>query len=65
MVYTVTESAVVNVKTKVLKRLRNNDKESIINVAIDLILQGVDVELISKATGLSVKEILTWYVTKH
>ena len=65
MVYTVTESVVVNVKTEVLKRLRNNDKESIINVAIDLLLQGVHVELISKATGLSVKEILTWYVTKH
>ena len=64
MVYTVIESAVVNVKAEVLK-LQNNDKESIINVAIDQILQGVHVELISKATGLSVKEILTWYVTKH
>ncbi len=64
MVYTVIESAVVNVKAEVLK-LQNNDKESIINVAIDLILQGFNVELISKATGLSVKEILTWYVTKH
>ena len=63
--YTVTESAVVNVKAEVLKRLRNNDKESIINVPIDLLLQGVHVELISKATGLSVKEILTCYVTKH
>ena len=65
MVYTVTESAVVNVKADVLKRLHNNDKENIINIAIDLILQGVHVELTSKATGLSVKEILTWYVTKH
>ena len=65
MVYTVTESAVVNVKAEVLKRLHNNDKESIINVAIDLILQGVHVELIAKATGLSAEEILTWYVTKH
>ena len=65
MVYTVTESAVVNVKSEVLKRLHNNDKESIINVAIDLLLEGVHVELISKATGLSVKVILKWYVTKH
>ncbi len=65
MVYTVTESAIVNVKAEVLKRLRNNYKESIINVAIDLLLQGVHVERISKATGLSVKEILTWYVTKN
>ncbi len=65
MVYTVTESAVVNLKVEVLKRLNNNDKESIINVAIDLMLEGVHVELIATATGLSVKEILTCYVTKH
>lgn len=65
MVYAVTESAVVNLKVKVLKRLNNNDKESIINVAIDLMLEGVHVELIAKATGLSVEKILTWYVTKH
>lgn len=65
MVYIVTESAVVSVKAEVVKRLHNNDKESIINVTIDLILQGVRVELIAKATGLSVEEILTWYVTKH
>ncbi len=40
-------------------------EDSIINVAIDMIAQGVHVELISIATGLSVKEILTWYTTKH
>lgn len=65
MVYVVTESAVVSVKEKLLKRLHNNDKESITNVAIDMILQGVHVELIAKATGLLVEEILTWYITKH
>ena len=65
MMYMVTESAVVNVKAEVLKRLYNNDKESMINIAIDPLLQGVHVELISQATGLSVKEILTWYVTKN
>ena len=65
MVYTVTEDSIINVKADVLERLHNNDKESIINVAIDMILQGVHVELISIATGLSVKEILTWYTTKH
>ena len=31
MVYTVTESAVVNLKVGLLERLNNNDKESIIN----------------------------------
>ena len=65
MVYTVTEDSIINVKADVLERLHNNDKESTINVAIDLILQGVHVELIYIATGLSVKEILIWYTTKH
>jgi len=32
MAYTVTENSIINVKTDVLERLHNNDKESIINL---------------------------------
>ena len=42
--------------------LNNNTNESIINVAIDMILNGPHVNLGSKTTGLAVDEILKLFI---
>ncbi len=59
------ELVVADLRKILLQCLNNNTNESIINVAIDMILNGVHVNLVSKATGLSVYEILKWYTNKH
>lgn len=59
------ELVVADLRKVLLQCLNNNTNESIINVAIDMILNGVHVNLVSKATGLSVNEILKWYNNKH
>ena len=59
------ELVVADLRKILLQCLNNNTNESIINVAIDMILNGVHVNLVYKATGLSVHEILKWYTNKH
>jgi len=48
---------IADMRDVMLQYLKKNTKDSISNIAINMVLKGINIHFVSKLTGLSVSEI--------
>jgi len=56
---------IADMRDVMLQYLKKNTKDSISNIAINMVLKGINIHFVSKLTGLSVSEINKLQNTWH
>jgi len=62
---TIEDLIIADMRDGMLQYLKKNTKDSISNIAINMVLKGINIHFVSKLTGLSVSEINKLQNTWH